>query len=471
VDTVAVLLTRMVGSRSLFVVGAKARILPTTLHHYLTGRTLPPDSATLEAIGNACGANEWQLDALVEAWALQKNPPAELRYGGFLYRSDHRSATGTRPGDAYNAALHEVWLRTGVLKPVPGQDMFAAGKALRSWQLTRLQTDGRLRERIRRDLAPQDVPDDPDMLERRVAASFAVGRESEPTREALHLIGIGLLDPDERMRRRALRLLSAPPPPEAAPDAQRAVLATVPDGPGPDWATATAPADRDVVENGIRECYHLCGLHPPASIVWADSPYTGVLLRRLAAPFFTFPLWNRTDAFRDFGVVEFRYPDDLRTRMERDLKRLLGHQGVPQYGGGDDLRLTGGPTLVATDPARARQALEQAAARLPEPRPVLGPGDPAPADGNDRYFHLDGQSLAPWIGRVARRIEALTAAGVAVGDLGDRLAAYRDANTAGPWWPSRQLVIVCERPTTIEPGPILRWSDGTTTAPVSGPSR
>jgi hypothetical protein len=49
------------------------------------------------------------------------------------------------------------------------------------------------------------------------------------------------------------------------------------------------------------------------------------------------------------------------------------------------------------------------------------------------------------------------AAGVPVGDLAERLAAYRDADTAGPWWPGQKLVIVCER----EPGPVLRWSDGT----------
>lgn len=461
------LLTRMVGARPLLAVALKARLLPTTLHRYLTGRALPPDSATLEAIGNACGANEWQLDTLVETWALQKNPPAELHHAGFTYRGNYRRPDGPLSGNAFNAALHEVWLRTGKLEPVDGQDRFAAEKALRSWQLSRLQSDGPLRDQIRRALDHEDFPADPDMLQRRVAAAFPVGHDPDPTPQALHLIGIGLLHPDAAMRRRAFGLLVADPPPVADPAEQRALLTTVRDTPGPDWSAATEPADRATVENGIRGCYHLCGLPPPESIVWVASPYTGVLLRRLAAPFFEHPLWNRTDRFRDFGVVEFRYPDDLRSRIEDDLKRHFGYQGVPHYFGAlsdDDLRLTWGATLVATDPARARRALEEAAARLPEPRPVLGPGDPPPADNNDRYYHLDGQNLASWILRVTARVEALTAAGIPIGDLGERLSAYRDANLAGPWWPSPRLVIVCERPIAAGPGVLRRWADGTATS-------
>jgi hypothetical protein len=35
-------------------------------------------------------------------------------------------------------------------------------------------------------------------------------------------------------------------------------------------------------------------------------------------------------------------------------------------------------------------------------------------------------------------------------DVRQRLTAYRDANSAGPWWPFDGLVIVAERPDTGE---------------------
>ena len=37
--------------------------------------------------------------------------------------------------------------------------------------------------------------------------------------------------------------------------------------------------------------------------------------------------------------------------------------------------------------------------------------------------------------------------------LRDRIAAYRDANAAGPWWPTTGEVIVAERPQTVHTEP------------------
>nr|WP_221382553.1 hypothetical protein [Actinoplanes polyasparticus] len=468
-DALTALLRQLVGQRSVFLVAVRARLWPGTLQRYLTGESLPPTAAPLEAIGIACGANEWQLNALVEAWSQQKHPPIEVRHGGFVFRDDRRSGPGNPVEDMYHRVLHQVWVRTGQLTPVTGQDAVAARAALEVWQLDRLLADRKLRDGIRKALAPDvALPPDPDALERRVAAEITVGYERGRSPRALDLIGAGLLHPQEAMRTRALAILSSEPPPPLSGADRVAVLATVASGVATDLAEATAPADRDLVNDGIRACYRLAGLDEPETILWVDSPYVGVLLRRLAAPLYDIALWSRTDRQRDVGVIEFRYPDDLRERIDRELQNLLGttpdRPTGPLAGLVHNLTLTGRPSLVATDPVRARQALEDAAARLPKPRPVLAAGDPPPAHRYDRYFHLDGQANASWISRATRLAEALRAAGTPIGDLPERVAAYRDANSAGPWWPSPRLVIVCERPTEIGPGPEIRWADGSALA-------
>ncbi|BCB89939.1 hypothetical protein [Phytohabitans suffuscus] len=185
-------------------------------------------------------------------------------------------------------------------------------------------------------------------------------------------------------------------------------------------------------------------------------------------------LWARLEAARDVGAVEARAADDLRYRMELDLRDLLGQHpfggpvsGVPGHVA-DRLDGIGQGFPVVTDPRRARRALEDAASRLPRPSPALGPDDPPPTDRLDRYFHLDGQSLAPWLAAATRLVEALAAAGRPLGDLPERLAAYRDANAAGPWWPGHRLVIVAERPASVDSTPgglTLRWADGTELPP------
>ena len=136
------------------------------------------------------------------------------------------------------------------------------------------------------------------------------------------------------------------------------------------------------------------------------------------------------------------------------------------------------------DPSRLREALREAAPHLGLHPPHLNDIHPDPAgretrsaptgpyagglestrsaDRAGRFFHVDGQSLAPWIDSTTRVVSALPAAGIEIGDLPERLAAYRDANAAGPWWPGTHLVIVCERPVEIGPGPVLRWADGAT---------
>jgi hypothetical protein len=83
-----------------------------------------------------------------------------------------------------------------------------------------------------------------------------------------------------------------------------------------------------------------------------------------------------------------------------------------------------------------------------------------PGNWLDRYYHLEGQDLADWLGAATRLVEALAAVVGGLRDLPQRLTAYRDANSAGPWWPSRGLVIVCERRATRANG-VLRWADGT----------
>lgn len=220
------LLTRLVGARSPLTVAVKARVWPGTLHRYMTGEALPPTAAPLEAIGNACAATEWQLNALVEAWARQKHPPVEAHHGGYVFRGDRRSGPGTAPADVFHRALHAVWRSTGQLEPIAGSQDGAA-KALREWQLDRLLSDDALRTRIRRALAPDALPPDPDALERRIAAAITVGYERGRSREALDLIGAGLLHRDESMRRRARKVLSAEPPAPLGTADRRAILAAV----------------------------------------------------------------------------------------------------------------------------------------------------------------------------------------------------------------------------------------------------
>jgi hypothetical protein len=478
VDTVGTLLTQLVGQRGLLGVALRARLTPWQLRQYLTGAALPPTTAPLEAIGNVCGADEPRLEALVEAWYQQTHPPIKVEHHGYLFRDDRRGSPGLPPQGLYYRVLHAVWLRTGKLRPIPGQEA-EAEVALREWHLDRLQSDADLRASVRAQLAPgvddrawrADGPPDPDALERRVAAA------------GLDVLGAGLLHPDEAMRNRARAIASRPgPPPRAsrhweaalawrpweAPPAAPAwlvklemaaeILAEVPVRADPrwlEWAWRTAPADRESVEAGIRACYRLDGLAEPATIVWADSPYTAVMLRRVAAP-----LYDGDPPLRDPAL-----------RMTRELRTLLGVAEVTcarptiPIDVNHHLELAGRNAVVATDPLRARAALEEAARHLPRPRPRLGPGVPPPAEANDRYHHLPGQSLAPWLDMATRLVETMAATGHPLGELPQRLAAYAAANSAGPWWPGRRVVIVAERPVSVEAGPVLRWSDGTAYEP------
>jgi transcriptional regulator with XRE-family HTH domain len=151
VDTVASLLASIVGVRPLRQVAARSGVRGGLLERYLNGVSLPASVLQLEAIGNACGADEWRLDRLVKAWVRQVNPPAEIHHDGFTFRTDQDALPDSSLDDLYHRVLDAVWRRTRWLVAVPGQ---SADRALCRLQLDELEADRKLRTSIRRDLVP-----------------------------------------------------------------------------------------------------------------------------------------------------------------------------------------------------------------------------------------------------------------------------------------------------------------------------
>lgn len=266
------------------------------------------------------------------------------------------------------------------------------------------------------------------------------------------------------------------------------------------WSNATEAIDRDLVEDGIRRCYELSGMRWHANVIWVASPFaaalTNVVLDR-ALPDEPAPghrsaintargrglLWHTRVSTVMVGVTEPWYEDDLRYRMSYedmghlDVRRLLEErvqQPVERRQILSHRILQDATHLRPTDTAALQHELRRIEGQLP----AQAQGQLTPLTSHDipwdGYTHLDGHTAAPWLAAASLTQEILH-----LDRLGERIDAYRDANTAGPWWPRRHSVVVAERPEIVEmtstPSGRLRpdidhhhpvrWRDGTAYEP------
>ncbi len=521
-SVVAGLLTALVQRSGLTSaeVAARANVSHGTLRRYLRGDVVPSAYEPLERIGVACGANEWQLDRLCERWRDDVDPLREVTYRGVQFRGTRQVVgSGLDAGDLKSRVMKAVWVALGSLAPVDARQP-RAFEVRDDLLLDTLVSDRRLRASTRRAVLGRHrlghgrVDIDPGMFRRRVEAMVPGLWESYPSRRR-DAIGRGLLDPDDAIVACAVEIIrnerndgdGKPRLTERDPQAaERAV-----DRLGDEWVdrwvgwgSAGAPADRSLVEDGIRRCYELSGQAWHGRVVWVDSPLTGaLLLRHLGATV----LWRTRDPARDRENVWAVEPDDLRYRMHRELRDLVGpallrhvETTVQARVGGqlplgmgffDDAALMGQPHIGATDETLVRQALAGAAAQLPRKSRAglhrrLAAGDVVESSVSlDRYPHIHGQTLAPWLA-TATLLRQVCGAGVA-GSLWDRMEAYSDANAAGPWSPLNGYAIVAERPHVVrseyidpsgqsqghrrlhaDDGAAVLWSDGTASHIVHG---
>lgn len=210
---------------------------------------------------------------------------------------------------------------------------------------------------------------------------------------------------------------------EALTDAERAQM----DGWADRWIAvglSTARADRATFEAAARDCYRFAGLEPPKAIIWVDSP----LVLALAAPIAAALLDSGQGRTVD-GAVEGAVTDAVDGAVTDAVDSAMG--------GAVRLRWShylGGQFWVG------------------------GWWGPAWYSFFREVCHLD-----------------------LPGDLWDRARAYEQtAQSACWWWPHRDFIMVCERPTVIatelvdpalprgwgshrlhrEDGPAVAWPDG-----------
>jgi hypothetical protein len=528
-DDVAGLLRRLVEHSALTEgqVAFRALVSGSNLRRYCRGDAIPSSFEPLMEIGLACGASEWDLEELSRRWHAQAHPPVERTYRGIRFRGTNDAVGWLFPGeDQCSRVLKHAWEELGRPKPVdPGP---GTSRALDDLLLDALRDDGGLRASGRRQLLGEQGSkafhgwfSDPLMFRRRVEAIVPVGMEPSPPSSRKHLLGLGLLHPDDAMAACAAELVrqgwdaaarggdGASRP--TAPAAERAVeeLAEEWVAQWAEWGGACGPSDRELVEDGIRRCYALSGVPWHGRVIWAASPFTGALATRLLPRLLggdtAQPLWKLQESSRDRENVGAREPDDLRYRMELELRQLAGDELLDRIEtlvqGRVAARVALDPSFFweldpgshphigPADPERVRGALAKMGEqlprwahrrlhRLPATGELLGPW-PRP----EGYTHLDGQVLAPWLSTatLVRRILGRRAAG----SLWARLEAYRDANAAGPWWPSGGMVVVAERPQVVrtelldspagpsrrlhaEDAPAVEWDDGTASHVVHG---
>ena len=515
-EDVAALLRSMVersGLSDLRIV-VRAGVGGYEFRRWCRGEAIPSTFEPLERVGFACGATEWDLDDLCRQWRKQA-PYPEVTHAGVRFRGGSKAhVSAVYPGkDLCSRALADAWAALGNLEQVDRLGDKRTRWALDDLLLDALGSDGRLRARARRLLLtgrdagiyrewtgdPGRVGGPGDLLPLQDTMRSSTGRQ--------FLLGLWLLHPDGAMAACAAELIrrdrsagdgrARDNRPQALA-ARRAVeeLAGEWVTQWVEWGGATGPPDRRLVEDGIRRCYRLSGVRWPGRVVWVESPFTGALTRRL--------LGRVLDGDPPRPSAGWRPVDDLRTRMDLELEQLAGGELFGQA-----------ETLVA-QPVAARLALASFFGQLGSwPRPLIEPTDPdrvrlalarmgeqlprqararlgrllAAADVLEpwpegrEYSHMAGHVQAPWLAKATllrqvcgRRAQRW---------LWLRLEAYRDANAAGPWWPSGDVVVVAERPRVVhsepvaladvsgrrlhaEDGPAVVWNDATALFAVHG---
>jgi hypothetical protein len=216
------------------------------------------------------------------------------------------------------------------------------------------------------------------------------------------------------------------------------------------WAKSglsCTPANRPQTEAWIRALYQLRGLQPPLRFAWAGSPHAAMRI-----------VHGGIAAGRQRVERERILPDKLRciARNERLLWPLRAFAGSVQT-----VREVGNHIMAAAVPSLSDQLSDVSWGEHtltftpPEsPRVVLGQFD-APVLAAYEMQHYPRAYDLPYIG--ADEVTAV------------RLVS-RIAQSAGPWWPFYDMVVISERPSTIllddqqrlhnGNGPAVAYSDG-----------
>jgi hypothetical protein len=297
------------------------------------------------------------------------------------------------------------------------------------------------------------------------------------TKARLDVLGLGLLHPNDSIVWHAAQAVRAErerrrPLPRLTDHASLAAEGEVDERADEwtrhwaEWGNAGWPVDRDLVEDGIRRCYELWNQPWHGRIVWVESPFAAALVAWLRSA----TLWTTGSWLSQVGGGQQWQSrgDDLRSRMDQDLRYVAGLDLFRRAGTVGDavwsrlgLRsalahlFTGsfpedGRHLGATDPAQVRRTLQRVGEQVPGVAPehvraMLDAVESGP--GTIWCPRIPGQLLAPWLAR-ATLLEEVCGRRPA-GSLWDRVAAYRDANAAGPWTAHQDYAVVSERPVAV----------------------
>ena len=190
----------------------------------------------------------------------------------------------------------------------------------------------------------------------------------------------------------------------------------------------TGPADRPAFERHVTECYRAAGLEPPKRVVWVQSP----LVLAFAAPTAALALeWRKlADARPDVRAVFLArlagVSAPVRGAMEGAVRGAV--EGAVE--GAVDGAVGGAVRDAVRGAVLLRQAVLEAIRRA-------------------WYYRFGGQF---WPGWPSWRMFVLDECGLDIGDKLDAAArAYAGTvESACWWWPHKDFVMVCERPTHID---------------------
>jgi hypothetical protein len=248
----------------------------------------------------------------------------------------------------------------------------------------------------------------------------------------------------------------------------------------------TGPADRERFERAVLECYRFSGLEPPKRIVWITSPLAMAFAGPTAA--LVLELRKRLGAVR--GAVDGAVRGAVDGAVYGAVRGAVdGAVGGAVYGAVDGAvdgavrgavdgavyGAVGGAVGGAVDRAvggAVRGAVDRAVAPIDSRTPpIVAAIAKAVLSVTQQgwYRFMGGQLWAAWPAWESffREVCGLELQG----DLSERGRVYAETvQSACWWWPHREFVIVCERPTSIKldgrgrlhcsDGPAIVWPDG-----------